>query len=61
MPVSPSQDEVDEQIRRDKRSGGGRQNEGQLSARRYGNYGKTSYNTRTCQEDVDISSLSDSE
>jgi hypothetical protein len=56
-----AQEEVDEQIRRDKRSRGGRQNEGQSSARRYGNCGKTGYNTRTCQEDVDISSLSDSD
>jgi hypothetical protein len=55
-----AQDEVDEQIRRDKRSGGGRQNEGQSSARRCGNCGKTGHNTRTCQEDIDISSLSDS-
>ena len=52
---------MDEQIRRDKRSGGGRQNEGQSGARRCGNCGKTSHNARTCQEDVDISSLSDSE
>ena len=56
-----AQEEVDEQIRRDKRSRGGRQNEGQLSARRCGNCGKTSHNTRTCQEDVDMSSLLDSE
>ena len=42
-----AQDEVDEQIRRDKRSGGGRQNEGQSSARRCGNCGKTGHNTRT--------------
>ena len=43
-----AQEEVDEQIRRNKRSRGGRQNEGQLSARRYGNCGKTSHNARTC-------------
>jgi hypothetical protein len=56
-----AQEEVDEQIRRDKRSRGGRQNEGQLSARRCGNCGKTGHNARTCQEDVDMSSLSDSD
>ena len=56
-----AQDEVDEQIRRDKRSRGGRQNEGQSGARRYGNCGKTGHNARTCQEYVDISSLFDSE
>jgi hypothetical protein len=56
-----AQEEVNEQIRRDKRSGGVRQNEGQSGARRCGNYGKTSHNARTCQEDVDMSSLSDSE
>ena len=56
-----AQEEVDEQIRRDKRSRGGHQNEGQLGARRCGNCGKTGHNTRTCQEDVDMSSSSDSE
>jgi hypothetical protein len=56
-----AQEEVDEQIRRDKRSRGGRQNEGQSGARRCGNCGKTGHNARTCQEDIDISSLSDSE
>jgi hypothetical protein len=43
-----AQEEVDEQIRCNKRSGGGRQNEGQSGARRYGNCGKTGYNARTC-------------
>jgi hypothetical protein len=56
-----AQEEVDEQIRRDKRSGGGRQNEGQSSARRCGTCGMTGHNARTCQEDVDMSSLSNSE
>ena len=56
-----AQEEVDKQIRRDKRSGGGCQNEGQSGARRCGNCGKTGHNARTCQEDVDISSLLDSE
>jgi hypothetical protein len=54
-----AQEEVNKQIRRDKRSRGGRQTEGQLSARRCGNCGKTGHNARTCQEDVNISSLSD--
>jgi hypothetical protein len=56
-----AQDEVDKQIRRDKRSRGGRQNKGQSGARRCGNCGKTGHNARTCQEDIDISSLLDSE
>jgi hypothetical protein len=55
-----AQEEVNEQIRRDKRSRGVRQNEGQLCARRCSNCGKTGHNARTCQEDVDMSSLSDS-
>jgi hypothetical protein len=55
-----AQEEVNEQIRRDKRSGGVRQNEGQSGARRCGNCGKTGHNARTCQEDIDISSLLDS-
>jgi len=56
-----SQREVDEQIRRDKCSRGGRQNEGQSGIRHCGNCGKTGHNTRTCQEDVNMSNLSDSE
>jgi hypothetical protein len=56
-----AQEEVDEQIRRDKRSRGGRQNEGQSGVRRCGNCGKTGHNARTCQEDIDMPSLSDPE
>jgi hypothetical protein len=56
-----AQKEVDEQIRRDKRTRGGRPDEGQSGARRCGNCGKTGHNARTCQEDVDIPSLSDPE
>ena len=52
---------MDEQIRRDKRSRGGRQNKGQSGVRRYRNCGKTSHNARTCQEDIDMPSLSDPE
>ena len=43
-----AQKEAEEQARRDKRSEGGRQNEGQPSGRRYGTYGETGHNTRTC-------------
>jgi hypothetical protein len=56
-----AQEEVDEQIWHNKRSRGGRQNEGQSGARRCGNCGKTGHNAQTCQEDIDISSLLDSE
>ncbi len=56
-----AQEEVDEQIRRDKRSRGGRQNEGQLGVRHCGNCGKTGHNARTCQEDIDMPSSSDPE
>jgi hypothetical protein len=55
-----AQEEVNKQIRRDKRSRGVRQNEGQSGAWRCGNCGKTGHNVRTCQEDIDISSLLDS-
>ena len=43
-----AQKEAEEQARRDKRSEGGRQNEGQPSGRRYSACGETGYNTRTC-------------
>jgi hypothetical protein len=56
-----AQKEAEEQARRDKRSEGGRQNEGQSSGRRCGTCGKTSHNARTCQEVIDVSSLLDSE
>jgi hypothetical protein len=56
-----SQREVDEQIRRDKRSGEAFQNEGKSTRRRCGTCQKTGHNTRTCQVVVDVSSSSDSE
>jgi hypothetical protein len=56
-----AQKEAEEQVRRDKRSEGGRQKEGQPSGRRCNTCGKSGYNTRTCQEAIDTSSLSDSD
>jgi hypothetical protein len=56
-----AQKEVDEQIRRDKRSEGGNQNEGQSAARHCGSCGKTGHNVRTCQVDVDMLNSSDSD
>jgi hypothetical protein len=56
-----AQKEVDEQIRRDKRSGEAFSKEGNLGVRRCGICGKTGHNARTCQEFKDISSSSDSE
>jgi hypothetical protein len=56
-----AQKEAEEQARRDKRAKGGRQNEGQSSRRRCGTCGKTGHNTRTCQEVIDVSSLSEFE
>jgi hypothetical protein len=56
-----AQKEAEEQARRDKRSEGGNRKERQSSSRRYRTCGKTGHNVRTCQEDIDISSLSNSE
>jgi hypothetical protein len=56
-----SQKEAEEQARRDKRSEGGFQKEGQPSGRRCGTYGKYGHNTRTCQDHINTSSISDSE
>jgi hypothetical protein len=56
-----AQKEVDEQIRHDKRSGEAFSKEGNSGVQRCGTCRKTSYNTRTCQESKDISSLLDSE
>ena len=56
-----AQKDAEEQVRRDKRSREGGQNEGQSTTRRCSTYGKTGHNTRTCQEAIEISSLSDSE
>lgn len=56
-----AQREVDEQIRHDKRSREGGQNEGQSTTRRCGNCGKTGHYAPTCPEGVNMSSSSDSE
>jgi hypothetical protein len=56
-----AQKEAEEQARRDKRSEGGRQNEGQPSGRRCGTCGETGHNARTCQSTVAILGSSDSE
>ena len=52
---------MDKQVRRDLRAEGGIRKEGQPSGRRYGTCGKAGHNTRTCQEVIDISDLSDSD
>jgi hypothetical protein len=52
---------VDKQVRRDIHIERDSRKEGQLTRRRYNTCGKTSYNTRTCQIDIDMSSLLDSE
>ena len=56
-----AQKDMDEQVRRDLRAEGGNRKEGQSSGRRCGTCGKAGHNARTCQEDVDMSSLSDSD
>jgi hypothetical protein len=56
-----SQMEAEEQARRDKRSEGAFQKEGQPSRRRCGTCGKSGHNARTCQEAIDTSSLPDSQ
>ena len=56
-----AQKEIDEQIRRDKRSGEAFSKEGNSGVRRCSACGKTGHNARTCQEFKDISSSSDSE
>ena len=56
-----AQKDVDEQVRRDVRTAGGSRGEGQLFRRRYRTCGKAGHNTRTCQEAIDIYSLSDSD
>jgi len=56
-----AQDEVNEQIRRDRRSRGVNREEGISTARRCGTCGKTGHNARTCQEVVDTSSSSEFE
>jgi hypothetical protein len=56
-----AQKEAEEQVRRDKCSREGGSNEGQSNMRRCGTCGKPGHNARTCQEDVDTFSLSESE
>jgi hypothetical protein len=52
---------MDKQVRRDIYIEKNSRKEGQLTRRRYNTYGKTSHNTRTCQVDINMSNLSDSE
>jgi hypothetical protein len=56
-----AQDEVEEQIRRDKRSGGVNRNKGNSTARRCSNCKKTGHYASTCPKLVDTSSSSESE
>jgi hypothetical protein len=56
-----AQKEAEEQARHDKRSEGGRQNEGQPSGRRCGTCRETGHNMRTCQDTIVVLGLSDSE
>jgi len=56
-----AQEEVDEQIRRDKRSRGVDRGEGNSTTRCCSTCGKTGHNARTCQEVVETSGLSDFE
>ncbi len=56
-----AQKEAEEQARHDKRSEGGRQNEGQPSGRRCGTCGETGHNARTCQDTIVVLGSSDSE
>ncbi|ESZ91346.1 hypothetical protein SBOR_8287 [Sclerotinia borealis F-4128] len=55
------QTDVDNQIRRDECFKRGSSNGEQSTLRRCGSCGKTGHNIRTCQEDLEDSSLSDSE
>jgi hypothetical protein len=55
-----AQNEVDEQIRRNKRSREGFQNEGRSTMRRYGTCRKPGHNAQTCQDVVETSSSLDS-
>ncbi len=56
-----SQREVDEQIRRDKRSREAMKKEGKTTGRHCRICKKTGHNAATCQKVVDVSSSSDSE
>jgi hypothetical protein len=52
---------MDKQVRCDIYIEKNNRKEEQLTRRYYNTYRKTSYNTRICQVDINISSLSDSE
>jgi hypothetical protein len=52
---------MDKQVQRDIYIEKGSRKEGQLTRKRYNTCRKTGHNTRTCQVDIDMSSLSDSE
>jgi hypothetical protein len=54
-----SQTKVDEQIRRDRRSGGGVQGDGISSVRRCDTCGNTGHNSRTCQDIIIVQPLID--
>jgi hypothetical protein len=56
-----SQKDIDKQVQRDIHTAGGSHKEGQPFRRFYRICGKASYNTRTCQKTIDISSSSDSD
>jgi hypothetical protein len=54
-----AQGEVDEQIRRDRRSGGGNRTDRNPTVRRCGTCGEAGHNARTCQDVIIVSSLVD--
>jgi DDE superfamily endonuclease/helix-turn-helix, Psq domain len=56
-----AQKDKDKQVRRDLHAEGVNRKEGQLSGRRCGICGKAGHNSRTCQEDLEVSRSSDSE
>jgi hypothetical protein len=55
------QKDIDKQVQRDIYTKKNNRKEEQLTRKRCNTCRKTSHNTRTCQVDIDISSLSDSE
>lgn len=56
-----AQKEAQEQVERDKQENSGRRRRTEAGQRRCGTCGKTGHNARTCQEDVEMSSVSDDE
>ena len=54
-----SQTKVDEQIRRDRRQGGGNQGDGNSVVRRCGTCGEAGHNSRTCQDVIIVQPLID--